>query len=555
MSSVPLNTSRQVIIQQPMVNSYELEWLFLHILRVPAIFSEARRMLTSDLFNASEAHFSTLWRTLQAMYEARTPLTHQSIYYALQSQVANDMHRELTQAQTAALLRPDRDGLLFLAFDIADSEFTPNKARSILQQFLSERSVMGPLKTILQEGGHRTGVANFRGVITAAMSALQSIATISEVPVGKGMPAIGTALPAPDICEPTTLSFMDPWILGQRKGDLNGILGVSGSGKSTIGGQIAIANARNYYSQYTGAPGQKRRLAVFMSYEEPEWKINSRIWSCAADIRRQKLEAVIETRNWGLLSTQDTIESYERDLPGNSGANGIPILSETDRWNLCRTWLNEHFVLLDMSGADAHPDAGRGYVPEIRAALDRLVSERNAEIGTVVIDYAGLVCRRFMQANNIEEDKIRHKIATIGDQLRTEVTGPLGATGWLMHQLAGAQNKFSSTKLLSHADASESKSFAENMAVCGCLGTRDQASGVLMLNWSKVRYNRNPDTHMPRIRINGDFSRMDDVSDQLVLAESGGGFVDPATRNALGGHAPTMSTRPRTIDRVNTSVE
>jgi hypothetical protein len=543
--------ARQIVEHEMPINNADLSFLFIHILRVPAIFSEAQRLLTADLFNGTEQHFSLLWRSLQELHAARCPINYMSLHYTLQTKIINDVHKELPASQADELLRPDQLGLLYTTNNTNPSLLSPTLARKILQKFLHERRVINPLRTVMQQGGGRSHVFNFRGLIESAMANIRSIDTINEAPIAIGMPVRGGDLPPPVVCEPTTLSFVDPWILGQRRGDTNGILGVYGSGKTTTGIQFAITNARTYSMSYRGLPGEKRRLSVFLSYEEPEWKMNARIWACASEIQRSRIDTVIGTRNWSMLTTQANIEPYERSLPCNRSHNGAAILSETERWDLSRTWLNSHFVLMDMSGSDKHQGAGRGYVPEIRAVLDRLVDERKAEIGSVVIDYAGLVCKRFMIANNIDEDKLRHRLAGIGDQLRTEVSEPLGATTWLLHQFNGEQAKRSPTKLLNHTDAAESKAFAENMACCGCLGTRDAGSRVLLLNWSKVRYHSNNELNMPRLRINGDFSRMDDVSDQFVLAEAGGGFVDPATRNALSGHVEEPRRRPRNIQSVD----
>jgi hypothetical protein len=77
-----------------------------------------------------------------------------------------------------------------------------------------------------------------------------------------------------------------------------------------------------------------------------------------------------------------------------------------------------------------------------------------------------------------------------------------------------------------HSDAAEARNFAEHMAVCGCLGVVDHNSGCLRLNWSKVRYFRDPSRTPPILRFDADFCRMVDVSTQFVAARAVHGIVD-----------------------------
>lgn len=115
------------------------------------------------------------------------------------------------------------------------------------------------------------------------------------------------------------------------------------------------------------------------------------------------------------------------------------------------------------------------------------------EIGFVGIDYAGLLVERYLAATGnvramTDQAALIRPIKQVPDALRTQVAVPMRATVFLAHQLAqGETQKIRSYQYISHSSASGSKSFAENVHSCMCVNTKDLATNVSTIYWSKIR--------------------------------------------------------------------
>lgn len=530
----PIDFARANQLHNLAVSEQEINFMFASILTDPALFAEAKRMLRPDYFDmASEPHYRVFWVTvLEFVAQYQAPHYH-GLQLALREKLRLDP-TALSYELQAKLLAEDFSGLLYYCAWLPAEHRLPSMGRNILKRFLQERAVIYPFRTAMSQGTGRSYLQNFQELLAAVNAETTMIATLQQAPLAKPMPQRGSPLPPPVELRPCGIDFIDAFIRGQRPGDCNGVLGVFGSGKTTLAIQLAVANAKSFFLESLET-NQLGKLSVFVSYEEPEQKTQRRVWSNAAQIRYDKLA---ELTDWNTLTTQDTMEPYERNLNGTP-IQGDVILSESERWDLTNHWLNQCFHSLDMSGSGDHPGVGNGYVDELVSYLERIRLETGREIGAVNIDYAKLMCLRYMQTKGIKEDNLRHYVGGLGDMLRRQVADHFNCTVWLFHQFTGDQNKKSPTTLLHHTDASESKSFAENLACCACLGVRDPSTGCVLLNWSKNRYNPNHGRAMPVLQIDGDFCRLVDVSHRYVPDAQSRNFIDPSTRYAIEGHHET----------------
>jgi hypothetical protein len=453
-------------------------------------------------------------------------------YEALSNLIVDRVHASpevLTQNMHTALLQADRQGIIYSSMNCPAAELMPDLGRDMLRRFLRERAVIHPLRRILNQAAGQAHVQNFPELLSGAMTELGRIEALRTTPVAEPLPARGSELPPPITYVRTGLTFIDDFTNGQRRGDANGLLGVFSGGKTTLGLQLAVESARR-----ANAEGNQE-LSVFLSYEEPESKVRPLFWANACNIRRAKVERVLAERNWGVLTTPTNLEQYEYELAGASAQLGGTVLSETERWDEARPWLNHCFAFLDMSGSGDNPGAGSGYVDEIVGSLERLLHDRNTTLRTVVLDYAGIMCLRYMDAHNIEEEKLRSYLGRLGDRIRRRVSEHFNCTAWLLHQFNADQATKSPTALLHHTHSAEARNFAENLAVCGCLGPIHKPTGCLTLNWSKVRYSSVGSRPAPILQIDGDFCRMADVSTLYTPDPTSGQFLDSSIARTIQG--------------------
>lgn len=532
----PVDFARANQVHSLPVSDEEIFFMFANILNDPALFADARRLLRPDYFDLiTEPHYRIFWVTvLQFMSRYSVPHYH-GLQLALREQLRLDP-MALSAALQERLLAESQYGLLYYCAFLPADQRLPRYGRDILQRLLQERAVLYPFRDAVSQGGSGSYLSQFNELLDAVNAQTSMIATLQQRPLQPTMPQRGEPLPAPIALTPTGVDFIDSFIRGQRVGDCNGILGVFGSGKTTLAIQLSVANAKSFFTAGM-AQNQPGKISVLVSYEEPKEKLIRRVWSNACQIRYSKMENLTD---WSELSTQDTLEDYERRLCGPA-APGSLILSETERWDLTSHWLNQCFHLIDMSGGEDNPGAGCGYVDELASALERIRLETGRQIGAVHIDYAKLMCERYMQATGEKNDAIRHYIGQLGDQLRRKIGDHFGCTVWLFHQFAGDQSKRSPTHLMHHMDASESKSFAEHLACCGCLGVMDKTTGCVLFNWSKNRYNANHGRAMPVLQIDGEFRRLVDVSHRYVPDAQTHRFIDPSTRYMIQGHHETSN--------------
>jgi hypothetical protein len=168
---------------------------------------------------------------------------------------------------------------------------------------------------------HSNGV--LKPALETALAEVRRIGALRTIPIAAPLPARGTPLSPPPVYVSTGLTFVNNFTHGQRRGDANGVLGVYGGGKTTLGLQLAVESARLAHTE------GNRELSVFLSYEEPESKVQPRVWANACNIRKSKVEQLMQTGNWNQLTTQANLDHYELEVGRRDGN----VLSESQRWD------------------------------------------------------------------------------------------------------------------------------------------------------------------------------------------------------------------------------
>ncbi|NBT75177.1 hypothetical protein EBZ80_15210 [bacterium] len=423
------------------------------------------------------------------------------------------------------------------AFAAQPAETEPGRAEKayiedIARRFIRERMIKGEVQAAMN-----TSIGapdNLEAQLAQWTKRAQSVEYIGRsFEHAAMMPEFGQEILLPPPAVPTTLPFIDNYITGFRSGDIHGVLGPFGGGKTTILAVTAVRLAHQY------SVTNPNKLSVFVGYEDPAHKMNPLFWSAAAQIDRSLFRG--EVQFWDQLSTASNLKDYDRELPQNR--NGEVMFGERERWDASRGWVNSNFHYLDFSQNALTGNRGSGGVSEIMIALEQLAEERGMEIGFVAIDYCGIMVERElgMSTRGQYMDQIARPIKNAVDQLRTKIAVPTGCVIMLAHQLATGDVKHIPTyRYVSHADAAGSKSFAENLHGCLCVNKQDEVTRVSTIYWSKTRYVR-PDNLKGLIKFHDKVAEIQLVNDEYTVSEAAKriiqrgdiGPVDPAQAAAL----------------------
>lgn len=515
-----------------------LELMFTCMMRAPNFFDESRRFIDSNQFDeVREPHYMALWAILCTLRDAGCNFTCANILVEARRLLSDNPAFIHPNFQTL-LLTQGPTGIPWTAFNTPVETIDLVAARRHMREFLHERTVARPLRNYMDGvllGEVPLGLDNFLDVIVGQQQTIQSM---EELPIVLTVPALDSSLNPPSVFHPTGIDWIDHPLGGVREGDVIGIIGTYGSGKSTLAAHISVACAKREH-QNARQEGRESRWVALLTYEEAVRKMQPRVWSAGLQILRDRLENL--TRPSEQLTDRTNMLDYERNLYGQNTTNPM---SEQDRWAAGATWMNKSLKLFDMSGSTEFPSAGRGYIGEIVACLDTHAQATGIPPILVPIDYAGICCRNYMAAQNMDDSRLRYLLSAFGDRARREIAERFGCTVVLLHQVAPAEGQRHATTLMHHSMAAESRAFAENLAACACIGNTDLVTGCRRLNWSKIRYKQQEKVEPVTIRINDQFAQMDNAGSVYAVDDSARRFV---LRDSLQQvHGGSMPAQPRT---------
>jgi hypothetical protein len=475
-----------------------------------SFFDKARPFIKTNQFNAVyERHYQVLWRVLCHLRD-RFPQFDSAMVGSEATRVLENDPNLLHPFFQYTLLRQDEEGIIFGAFAAADSYISGVYCDGLLKEFLLDRTVASPLRDIMQPMGMGQYPQDLERFLDVVKTHKDLITGMGVMPTRDPVPDPNQSMPPSAVYRKTGVPFIDLPLGGQRDGDVNGLLGLFGSGKSTLGTQLAASFS---LVEYTTARAENRTpgLIAYFTYEESAAKLYPRLWSTAFKIPRKKLETMVRPAD--VLTTPETMASYEYKL----NPNGQP-LCELQRWNIGRMYMGRTMRVFDMSGSEEYPYAGFGYIDEIAACLDQWANVEGQPPKLVGIDYAGLCCRRYMVRRGIDESKLRFYLTSFADECRHKIADRYHCTVWILHQIAPSETSKSPARPLTHAVAQESKSFAENLAVCGCMGPVDVSTGCRLLTWSKARYADLVDAPSIILKIDPQFAELTQVNTYTIDA-------------------------------------
>lgn len=453
--------------------------LMTYLIRNPVIFLDARRELKREHFTeGTETALGVMWAVLLELYKKYGQLPGRAQLEAEVLAVLEDDPDRYTEG-----MKVDISTLISTAFEMETDFLATNEqyGRDLLCQFLLERAVMAPMSAFMRNAA--AGVLRnpmrdldrMRGMVGKVEALRSYTATCLVQPGWK---------PKTQVQVPIGIDWMDEALDGgQTVGQVYGVFGPFGSFKTGVCVQIGVATAQTQYVSALGSD-QKPRLTVYVVYEGGEDAIMLRALGCAAKIPRKRL--LHHYLGTGSLSTNRTnLQQYEADR--YAGMPAATIMPEIDRLEEAKTRV-ANFHILDMSGSAKNPHAGNGYIDEIVTGLERLRQQTGQEIGTVIIDYAKLMARRYLQARGLPYEHMRHVVGPIPDYVRRDICERFGCTAWIAQQLNTAANKKAAGAGQHHADSSEAGDFGENLWYAFTLSAVDKKNGnSVQFNATKTR--------------------------------------------------------------------
>lgn len=162
------------------------------------------------------------------------------------------------------------------------------------------------------------------------------------------------------------------------------------------------------------------------------------------------------------------------------------------------------------------------------------------EVSFVVLDYAGLMARRFVLAKgNWDSSMFRVMLTDVADQLGDLIAGPHKCPVLMVHQLKVALGKMSSGYVPHHTEGAECSSIAENAHFAFQVGVPDKENRVV-INCSKHR--RQPPREHLVVQIQGELARVVNVTNGyvrdavtgLILPRSEVNRITPQTAESHG---------------------
>jgi hypothetical protein len=429
----------------------------------------------------------------------------------------------------------DEKALLDFMFNPADTAVDPVWGRGLLIRLLEERQVHDVLQRTVVGTDYRDKLLDLPAFLSNLQRDQQQIAAMTCSPVRSAAP-VDYSPPALNLGS-TGLAFLDQAMAGgDAAGEVYGILGAFGSGKTLLAVQAAYYKALQYQNLHR-TEGQPLRHVYLFHYEAGYDEILRRVWCCAARIRADRLQN-FDINN--LTRMGGPLEPYEREIQAAEiarfGADNVD--HEYERLLVAQRQISENLWLCDFSGPEDNPQRGTGYVQEIATVLEQ-ERQQGREIGSVYVDYVGLSCRRHISVmSRPRSDEMRHKVGEYGDFAGRLIARPFKARVYLFHQLSSVANARSFAARQHYSDSADGKNFAENVHFCFTLGTRDREFNCIQFDCSKHRRSAglpNP----PLLYLRGDMGCFEVAADLTINPVLGRPVrMGEATAIQSGSHAP-----------------
>lgn len=486
----------------------EREVMMCYLLRHHGVFLEARSILSPEHFTEPyEIIWAVCWRSMLDLYDQFGAMPPHS---ALEADALCRVEEHPTEIPSSGVDEM-RDFLAYM-FDVDVASLSgcyEQYGFELLQKFLKERHWTDPIRSYLHDLGRNVPVD-----LPALMKDYgDRLTQIDGIQVNVMEPVIPESW-EPEAIEkiPTGLDFIDsPMGGGGVQGEIYGLLGPYGSGKTMLAGQIASEMAERFAARASTTRTPPKHV-FFFSYEMPVDEIRRRIISYVAKVNLNHLSGGSWTSTLSRTGRRHPYE--ERLLPQDPRGEYERVEDARGVTNLLH--------IANMRGDRRAPKAGSGWVDEIHAELEKFRRRHGGvlEVGQVFIDYALICTRRYLKAKGWDEDrKLRHLVGTFGDECRRMISDHFGCSTWILNQMSGEANKKSPASAQHYADSAEARNFAENLTYAFCLGNKDRETNCAQLVCGKTR--RSEGSPRPTIlKLYGELARFEAADDRYMVDAS-----------------------------------
>jgi hypothetical protein len=501
-----------------------------------AQFATARLRLKPEYFNQpDEVALRTLWLVALRLTEQH------GINFLFQERAAV---RTILETETKAYFRqhPDECPLVFYdslfgreppgfflwCYELCQAaSFPPAYTARLLAAFLKERAVNDFWQQLARDASAGV-ITNVSQVLRTVAEREALVAGLDEDPVESGAPE--GWLPAETKRRPTGIKWLDSFLRGGHAApEVYGVIGATGSGKTTLGLQLCVsvaeleivlaANAE--MREMIGLDPSKPYAAghcYYFHYEMSKDDIRKKLWSCAAMIDYDRIELMgkkgFELSSAAQLTAEEkaVLQLVAEQSKGAVKVEDFP--GEKERLERAVKLLRTNFWQICCTGDGGNPERGKGFIPEIALILEN-ERRKGRKVAVVVIDYAGACVDR----HTSDKDEGYVALKQFGRRAEHEIGVPFDTPVWIMQQLAGALNERTAATKQHHSGASGCKEFANACWFAFNIGTTDEQSGCRYFTNTKSR--RAGLGTPPILKVAGGFNRLVDVSSSFEFDRLG----------------------------------
>ena len=533
----------------------DVQFLVKKLITQPSMLKAAANCgLSAALFSGPDEYaYSVVISAATGLVQYHNALTRDMLVVQIQSWISASAVTLSEDERLWLFGEDDNSGFLFDAFrsareldatqEVAERDYT-NK---VLYKFLNTRYIAAAVENLFAGRPRDAAVSGMDSLLEQYYRRAQTIKHIgAEYDDENFMPEFGSEVSYSAVKPtPTGLPWIDSYIEGISPGDVIGLLGPTGGGKSNMMIDAAVRMAQ-YYAAHS-----LPKLSVYVCYEDGNYRMKPLFWSAATHIRRE-LFVEEDTLDWSKLSTSEMPNEFDRALPENQ--NGEFILGERERYTAAQRWMKTNFRFLDFSYNQSTGARGTGGVDEIVAAIRDLREKTGMELGFICIDYAGLMLERYLaqtgQLRGGGVDNLWLPLKMLPDRLRSEIAVPNAATVMLAHQIAGGEAmKKPFYRYLHHFDVQGCKALAENLHACVTVNKEDPDTQARLIHYSKIRYGV-PARPTGIIKIKKEYCAIELVTDSYHVDE----FSKKILPNNEFSNNPTPTASRRLIPPVDLPV-
>ncbi len=240
------------------INSEVLDGLFTFFLRFPSFFGEARQHVKPDYFNQQgESVYAVLWQTLLRVYTRDRAFSEFTVRMTFNEERSRPGTMPIMAGAETHILNPGT-GLISSAFHLPAEILEPQYGTEVLRRFLTERTIVDPLRLIVQNSQSGSNATTLTAFLAGLHRQRQAIAAIGAVEPAELAPEFGEQTVQTVVVHPTGIDFFDEALGGQREGDCNLLLGVTGGGTTTLAAQLcATRRGPRTRRRYVRASGRR----------------------------------------------------------------------------------------------------------------------------------------------------------------------------------------------------------------------------------------------------------------------------------------------------------